>query len=112
MSALGCDMKVLQPARSVAVGQYPGVSVVQYQTHKRQVIATKASRLLPDIAVAVEADDGNVMTLSGTCVLLPDPRLDQSDSDFTNGSGHLLVSSLGVRNKKRLRSGHDGPPPE
>ena len=56
-------MTSLWRTRFLAVGEDPSVSTVQYQAHQRQIISTKATRLLPDVTVAIEANDRNVVTL-------------------------------------------------
>lgn len=75
----------------LAVLKNPGVGFVEDQTHQRDVIAGEAGGLFPDVAVAVQADDGDGVAKTRTRLLAPDADFDQAVADFMYGLlGHVV----------------------
>lgn len=66
----------------LAVLKNPGVGFVEDQTHQRDVVAGEAGRLLPDVAVAVQANDGQRVAKTRTRLLAADADFDQAVADF------------------------------
>ena len=76
---------------SLAVLKNPGMGFVEYQTHEWDVVSGKAGGLFPDVAVAVQADDGQRVAKTGTRLLAADADFDQAVADFMYGlRGHAV----------------------
>ena len=58
---------------------------VEDQTHQRDVVAGEAGRFFPDVAVAVQADDGQGVAKTRTRLLAADADFDQTVADFMYG---------------------------
>ena len=64
---------------------------VEDEAHQRDVVAGEAGGLLPDVSVAVQADDGQRVAETGGRLLAPDADFDQAVADFMDGlSGHVV----------------------
>ena len=64
---------------------------VEDQTHEWDVVSGKAGGLFPDVAVAVQADNGQGVAKTRTRLLAADADFDQTVADFMYGLlGHAV----------------------
>jgi len=65
---------------------------VEDETYQRNVVSREASGLLPDVAVAVQADDGQRVAETRSRLLAADADFDQAVADFMYVSSGQKVS--------------------
>ena len=74
-----------------AVLENPRVGLVQDKAYQGKIVTSETGRLFPDIAIAVEANDGDAVAVAGAGSPSPDAGHDQANSDFLDGACHGIL---------------------
>jgi len=73
----------------------PRVRHIDGLCDQRQIITTEMVRFLPEVTVSVEPNDGDIVAVTLTRLVLPDTGLDQAEADGVNWfAGHLRAPSV------------------
>lgn len=65
--------------------QNPCVSLIDDEFDQREVISTKASGFLPDIAIAKQSGNGDRVAYAGASISAPDTDFDTAKANDVNG---------------------------
>lgn len=87
-------MRSLFSFRDLILTVDPRVGQIRGLGDQRQVVATEAGGFLPDVAVAVQANDADGMAFPGFRLIPPDAGFDVAESNGVGGLSHREYLSV------------------